>query len=153
MDNTVFDRIMQDEYDSWGACLPSHNWCNNTLAEVEFVIKALDLERDHNVLDLFCSWGRHVIELRKRDYNVKGMDKSKELIDKANEIAQSENLGVDFIMADMLVYTGKEKYDAIYSLHSSVFEAWRTENEIIEFLRKIYNLLKKDGKRSVWLEQ
>lgn len=146
MNETIFDKIMQEEYDSWGACLPSHQWCSNTLPEVEFIINALSLKKHHNVLDLFCSWGRHVIELSKKGYNIKGMDRSKELINKANEIAQSENLEADLITADVLSYKGKDKYDAIYSLHSSVFEAWRTENEIMEYLRKIYGLLKKGGK-------
>lgn len=119
----IFDNIMQEEYDGWGACLPSHNWCTNTLAEVEFIIKALNLKKHHHVLDLFCSWGRHVIELRKKGYNVKGMDISKKLINKANEIAKSEDLEIDFIMADILTYNEKNKYDAIYFLHSSIFEA------------------------------
>ena len=146
MDPPIFDKIMQDEYDGWGACLPSHEWCSNTQSEVEFVINALDLKKHHAVLDLFCSWGRHTIELWKRGFNVTGFDKSKELIHKANEIAQSENLRVDFITADLLTYSGEERYDAIYSIHASVFEAWRTENEIMEYLRKIHSLLKKGGK-------
>ena len=146
MGEMIFDKIMQEEYDSWGAYLLSHNRCSNTLADAEFIIKALDLKKHHNVLDLFCSWGRHIIEFKKIGYNGKGMDKSKELIDKANEIAQSENLEVDFIMEDIPTCRENEKYNAIYSLHSSVFEAWRKENEIVEFLRKIYSLLKKNGK-------
>ncbi len=145
INETIFDKIMREEYDGWGICLPNHNWCTNTLVEVEFIIKVLELDIDHKVLDLFCSWGRHVIELKKRGYSVKGMDKSKELIDKANELAQSENIRGDFIRADVLTYNGKDQYGAIYSLHSSVFEAWRTESEIIEYLRKIYNMLKKDS--------
>ncbi len=137
---------MREEYNAWGNCLPNHNWCTNTLAEIEFVITALNLDKHQSVLDLFCSWGRHVIELKKRGYSVKGMDKSKELIDKANELAQSENVKADFIRADVLTYNGKDQYGAIYSLHASVFEAWRAETEIIEYLRKIYNILMKGGK-------
>lgn len=145
-DTTIFDKIMQEEYNGWGASLPSHKWCSNTQSEVGFIINALDLKKHHTVLDLFCSWGRHVIELRKKGYNAKGLDKSKELIDKAKEIAKSENLEVHFLIADILTYNGKQLYDAISSIHASPFETWRTEVEIMEYLRKIQSLLKKGGK-------
>ena len=138
MDQPIFDIIMQDEYDSWGASLPSHNWCCNTLVEVAFIVKALDLKKNQCVLDLFCSWGRHVVELVDKGYNVKGLDRSEELIDKATEIAKSKNIKIDFIIANILTWNEKDKYDVIYSLHSSVFEAWRTEAEIIKYLNRCH---------------
>ena len=49
---------------------------DNTLKEVDMLIKAVDLQADHRVLDLCCGQGRHVIELQKRGYeNVSGLDR------------------------------------------------------------------------------
>ncbi len=146
MNEIIFEKIMQEEYDQWAAKLPDHKWCCNTLHEVGFIIEALELNKNDRILDLFCSWGRHVIELRKSGYDITGLDKSKELISKAHEIAAASNLKGGFFAADILEYEGTEKYDTIYSLHASVFEAWRAETEIIEYLRKIYNILMKGGK-------
>ena len=65
---------------------------NQTEREVNFIEKVIDLPRGALILDMCCGCGRHAFSLAKRGYNVKGVDLSQELINKAKARVNKENL-------------------------------------------------------------
>ncbi|MBP9891889.1 MAG: class I SAM-dependent methyltransferase, partial [Planctomycetes bacterium] len=53
----------------------------NTVKEVDLLIKATGLEPNDKILDLCCGQGRHSLELARRGYrHVTGVDRSRYLI-------------------------------------------------------------------------
>lgn len=103
------------------------------------------LSSNSNILDLACGTGTYAIELSKEGHNVIGIDLDKEMIIKAEE--KKNNTSVEFKSADMRgfrVLSGKENFDMIYCIGNSLVHL-ESRAEVSEFLRNIYESLKKDG--------
>jgi cyclopropane fatty-acyl-phospholipid synthase-like methyltransferase len=58
-------------------------WKTNTRAEVDQILRQMNLPLGAHVLDLACGKGRHSIELSKRAFRVTGLDYSPLLLAKA----------------------------------------------------------------------
>lgn len=73
----------------------------NTVAEVDWVVRAAGLEPNDFILDLCCGQGRHCLELARRGFrNVFGLDRSRYLIRLARKRARSQKLHVTFHEGD-----------------------------------------------------
>ena len=67
----------------------------NTIKEVDLLIKATGLEPNDRVLDLCCGQGRHSLELARRGYkNVTGVDRSRYLIRLAKKRAKAAGIAI-----------------------------------------------------------
>jgi len=88
----------------------------NTLQEVDFIIKELQLCSPQKILDVGCGVGRHSIELAKRGFDVCGIDISEGQIYQANQNAKKENVKVGFIKQNALEINIEQKYDAVICL-------------------------------------
>lgn len=74
---------------------------NNTVAEVDLLVKAAGLEPNDRILDLCCGQGRHCNELARRGFNhVTGIDRSRYLIRLGRKRARQERLNVNFHEGD-----------------------------------------------------
>ena len=67
----------------WSLSIREMSWVEHTREEVDFVVEALGLAGGERVLDLACGFGRHVLELARRGYDVVGVDITPAFIDDA----------------------------------------------------------------------
>jgi SAM-dependent methyltransferase len=143
MEQTIFEKITQEMYEKWVDQPPVRD---NTSGEVCFIKGVLNLSYNDVVFDLFCALGRHVIPLVAEGFNVIGIDKSSVLLAKAKEAASLASVSAQFVCADLLDFSSKDKADAVYSIQSSLFEAWRPPEEVLELLSRVHTMLKSGGK-------
>jgi cyclopropane fatty-acyl-phospholipid synthase-like methyltransferase len=76
---TLFERDYYDYYYIGGphAMLTDEQRNAIASAQIEFMVRALDLPEGASVLDLCCGWGRHTTRLAQRGYRVTGIDLSR----------------------------------------------------------------------------
>ena len=122
----------------------------NTDAEVDFLEEELELEKGNSVLDIGCGTGRHSLELARRGYNVTGIDISEKMLDKGREIAEEENLDIEFIKANAVDFKLKKRYDGAVCLCEGAFGLLNMGEDPMErdikILKNISNCLKPGGK-------
>jgi len=69
----------------------------NTVRDIDLVVKATGIGLQDHVLDLCCGQGRHTLELASRGFrHVAGLDRSRYLIRLARKRARSRGLDVTF---------------------------------------------------------
>jgi len=90
-----------------------------TLREVDFIQRALELQAGAEVLDVGCGYGRHAIELVHRGWNVTGLDLSLPLLIRAADEAQRRSLAVKFVHADMREMAFDKQFDGAYCMLTS----------------------------------
>lgn len=67
------------------------------VTQVESLISNFDLRKEDLILDFGCGIGEHVIELRRRGYNVNGYDPSQYyIIKKAKKLAARKGINLEF---------------------------------------------------------
>lgn len=109
------------------------------------------------LLDLGCGRGRHSIALAKRGYKVTGIDLSREVIGRAEEIALEEGAeNVRFLTGDMREPLSV-RFDAVLNLFTT-FGYFLEDIENIRVLCNIRKMLKDEGKavidflNAAWVE-
>ncbi|MBM3497955.1 MAG: class I SAM-dependent methyltransferase [Armatimonadetes bacterium] len=108
-------------FDEW--YLPTHgDGLGRAPAEVDYIVGALDLPPDSAVLDLACGHGRHAVELARRGYRVTGLDLSRVLLAKAEELARERGVAVELVEEDMRRIP--ETWAARFEGAINVFTAW-----------------------------
>jgi len=104
-----------------------------TIAEADFLVKALQCEPGSHVLDVPCGNGRLSFELARRGYRVTGVDISEEFIEEASSARMDLNRDqppattggsdsvaqVEFILGDMRQIEGDAIYDGAYCFGNS----------------------------------
>lgn len=91
------------------------SFVKGTVAEVDFLIEHLQLEKEHRILDMGCGTGRHALELGRRGYQVVGVDLSDGMLAQAQQIADAEGLTtLTFQQADATQYTTDTLFDRAY---------------------------------------
>lgn len=126
-----------------GSYLKDHNeyFSSKQLqTDVDFLIKALKLKKEDRIIDIACGDGRHTIELKKRGYNIDGLDFSDYLIGVAKEQAVLENLKINFYRQDVHKIKLKKAYSKIF-LFFSEFGAFNAKL----VLKNIGKIIKKNG--------
>ena len=88
-------------------------------AELDHVVKLLELEPGAKVLDLCCGVGRHSLELARRGFRVTGVDRTEAYLEQAERRARAEGLDIQFILEDMRTFCRPDAYDAILNLFTS----------------------------------
>jgi SAM-dependent methyltransferase len=92
---------------------------SGTQEEVEKIVKLLRIEGKAKILDLCCGTGRHSLELSRRAFDVIGVDRTTEYIEKAKLEAEKLNLNATFILGDMREYCVPNNFDIIINLFGS----------------------------------
>lgn len=124
--------------------------------EVSFVMKEFGLKEGNCVLDLGCGAGRHAIEMAKKGLNVTGIDISECMLNEAKYRAKKEGV-IDKIkfrqdnLADIgrILNTDINSYDAAICFCESGLSVLGGMERDHEFLKVVFDLLKKDGKIAV----
>jgi len=87
--------------------------------DVAAILSCVEPPPNARVLDLGCGPGAHAIALARRGHRVTGVDTSPRLLDRARAAAQSEDVQVEWIEADMREFQRPGGFDLICSLYAS----------------------------------
>jgi SAM-dependent methyltransferase len=104
-------------------------WADRTEAEVDRAIAMLQPSGGERILDLACGIGRHSLELRRRGFEVVGIDISDELLEIAADSAQEQSLDVSFVQADLRQLDFEDEFDLVLSLNDGAVGYFETEEE------------------------
>jgi len=116
-----------------------------TNKEVDFYIKAAELDASDEILDLACGHGRHSIELAKRGFaHVTGSDYSDVFISKAVIDAKQADVKVSFVQGDMKELPYTNEFDVVLLLFTAF--GYFDDKTNRDVLRQIYDSLKPGGR-------
>lgn len=83
----------------------------DTPAQVDFLLRRVDLGPGSRVLDLGCGHGRHSNELARRGHLVLGVDLTPSFLEVARKEAERDALSTQFVLGDMSVIHVEEPFD------------------------------------------
>ena len=116
----------------------------DTKADVDFICKVLELNKEDKVLDLFCGFGRHSIELAKRGYSATAIDYNRSYLEFGKKLCEGMDNTPNFVQGDVRSINYGDNYDAAIIMFNSF--GYFNDNEDKLILDKIYNVLKPKGK-------
>ena len=117
---------------------------NNSLSDLEFYKKWLPQNKDAKILELCCGTGRLTIPIAKDGYNIKGVDYTLSMLERAKEKAFQAGLKIDFIEADIRGLNLEEKFDLIFIPFNSIHHLYKNE-DLFDTLKVVRNHLKEKG--------
>lgn len=126
-------------------------WADRTEAEVDRAIMMLRPQGGERVLDLACGIGRHSLELRRRGFEVVGIDISEELLEMARHDAEAQSLEVTFAQADLRELDYADEFDLVLSLNDGAVGYFETEEENRRTFEVISRALRSGGGHLVQL--
>jgi len=106
-----------------------------TEAECDFIVQAAGLGTGDAVLDLMCGYGRHALELVRRDMRVTAIDNAPEYISEINDRSKTEGLSVKAVLGTVLEAPWEGPYKAVLCMGNSF--AFFDREEASRLLRKI----------------
>jgi 2-polyprenyl-3-methyl-5-hydroxy-6-metoxy-1,4-benzoquinol methylase len=114
-----------------------------THQEVSFIIETLGLAPKAKILDLYCGYGRHAIELAKSGYVVTGVDGTQAFVDIARQKAAEVGISICFEQKDMRELTDVNQYDAVINMFAAF--GYFSDDENASVLKRVANALRKGG--------
>jgi len=114
-----------------------------TKQEVKFIESALNLPAYAKILDLYCGYGRHAIELAKNGYQVTGVDSTADFLSIARQQAAKLQMTVEFIQCDMREINFYHSFDAVISMFSAF--GYFNDDENAAVVGRISRALKPEG--------
>lgn len=135
--DNFFHGLVQD---AWQAAQTE----DQTQFEVDFLHDLLELQPGHRVLDVFCGYGRHALELARLGCSVTGVDISAESVHQFNSRAGAENLSAQAVNTDFLTVALPGGFDAAYCMGNSF--SFLPYDDMLAFLQKIAGQIKPGGR-------
>lgn len=114
-----------------------------TQQEITFIVETLPISPKAKILDLYCGYGRHAIELAKNGYSVTGVDGTQAFIDIARQKANEAGIRICFEHLDMRELTYENQFDAVINMFAAF--GYFSDDENAGVLRRIASALKKGG--------
>lgn len=130
----------------WSLDIKNQSWVEDTIRQVDFVIRMLKLTGKERILDLACGFGRHALEFARRGYSVTGVDITKPYVEDAIAQAEKENLTARFINADIRDVPFEKEFDVVISMADGAIGYLENEAENLKIFDIIANALKPGGK-------
>jgi cyclopropane fatty-acyl-phospholipid synthase-like methyltransferase len=137
-DETLTDEKFWTEFKD---LLFSEDKLESSEEEIEKIIDLADLEKGMKVLDMPCGVGRHSIKLKKKGFNVVGVDKTEAYIEDAQ---QKESDDIEFLQDDMKDFRRENSFDAVINWWNS-FGYFENKEDDRRMLDNIQASLKEDG--------
>jgi cyclopropane fatty-acyl-phospholipid synthase-like methyltransferase len=103
-----------------------------TMAEVDFLVGELKLEKGDRVLDVGCGTGRHAVELARRGLVVTGLDISENMLSRARSAASAAGVSVRLIQGDATRDLPDGPFDVALSLCEGAFGLLGSGDDAIE---------------------
>jgi SAM-dependent methyltransferase len=126
-------------------------WADRTEAEVDRAMAMLRPEGGERVLDLACGIGRHSLELRRRGFEVVGVDISADLLAMAERTALEQGLDVSFAQADLRQLDLTDEFDIVLSLNDGAVGYFETDEENRRTFEVVSKALRSGGGHLVQL--
>lgn len=114
---------------------------NKFLSDLEFYKKWLPKNKEAKILELCCGTGRLTIPIAKDGYDIKGVDYTSSMLERAKEKALQAGLKIDFIEADIRELNLGEKFDLIFIPFNSIHHLYKNE-DLFEALNTVKKHLK-----------
>jgi len=114
-----------------------------TEQEVRFIANVLNLPLASDMMDLYCGYGRHAIELAKMGYQVVGVDATPAFLEIARQKAAEENVNIAFQSSDMRKLDYIEQFDAVINMFAAY--GYFTDEENLQVLELINKSLRPGG--------
>jgi SAM-dependent methyltransferase len=121
-------------------------WAQKTVTEVDRALAMLQLSGDERILDLGCGTGRHSLELRRRGFEVVGVELLEANVAVARADAEEQALDVDFVAADLRELDFDGEFDIVLSLNDGAIGYFETEADNIRAFEVIANALRGGGR-------
>lgn len=131
--------------DVWSLDIKKQSWTENTVKEVDFLIKEMNLNGSERILDLGCGYGRHSLEFARRGYNVVGVDITKDYIDDARNEAKKEGLDCEFILSDIRDVNFNNEFDVVINMADGAIGYLENDEENLKIFDVISRALKPGG--------
>lgn len=130
----------------WTLDIKNMSWVEQTVKEVDFIIKTCDLKGNERILDLACGFGRHALEFAKRGYEVVGVDITEDFIKDAQKNAQEMKLNnVTFICSDIREISFENEFDLVLNLADGAIGYLENDEENLKIFDVISKSLRKNG--------
>src|SRR3954452_12172381 len=126
-------------------------WADKTVGEVDRAMTMLKPEGGERVLDLACGIGRHAMELRRRGFEVVGVDISPELLEMAERDAAEQELDITFVEADLRELDMQDEFDIVLSLNDGAVGYFETDEENYRTFEVVSQALRSGGGHLVQL--
>jgi D-alanine-D-alanine ligase len=119
---------------------------NNTVQEIDLLMRAAGLQKTDRVLDLCCGQGRHSLELARRGFaQVTGVDRSRYLIRLARKRAKQAGLPVNFHEGDARKFRLPESsFDCVILMGNSFGYFDREEDDVV-VIEAVKRVLRSNG--------
>lgn len=127
-----------------GWMFSSERW-ETSSAEVDGAVSLLGLKEPARVLDLCCGPGRHSIELRRRGFDVTGVDRTERYLSEAKRRASGQGLEIEWVQSDMRDFSRAEAFDGAINLLTS-FGYFEDQEEDRLVARNLLDSLKPGGR-------
>lgn len=113
--------------------------------QVHDIVRLLQLDQGARVLDLCCGPGRHSIALARRGFQVAGVDRTTNYLERARTEATNAGLQIEFVQQDMRGFRRPESFDAAINMLSSFgyFEDPGDDRRVVD---NLYASLKPGGR-------
>ena len=115
-----------------------------TKKEIDQMISLTGFSLNSKILDLCCGQGRHSLELAKRGFEVTGVDRTMQYLEKAKSEASGKDISIEFIKEDMRIFQRSNYFNAIIIMYTS-FGYFEDQNENMKVLCNSFSSLKKKG--------
>jgi len=128
----------------------SNSFTQNTLAEVDFLMRELGVSPGASILDVGCGTGRHAVELARRGFVVTGVDVSPGMLEEARKSASAADVHVTWHHADAASFSPGKQFDGVICLCEGAFGLLGSRDHPIgqplAILRHVAGAMKLDAK-------
>ena len=110
---------------------------------VEWIVARFNIGKDTTIADFGCGPGLYTTRLAKRGANVTGIDFSRRSIGYAKEVAIREQLKINYVQQDYLIFETEDQFDLVLMIMCDFCALNPTQRQGI--LSKFHRILKPGG--------
>ncbi len=114
-----------------------------SIHETAFLIRQFGEEKNKKLLDIFCGYGRHTIELASKGYQMTGIDISSSYIKQLNEMAIRTSTSIETIHGDFMHINLPTGFHGAFCFGNSF--SYFNPVQMQLFIQKISDTLQKNG--------
>ncbi len=130
----------------WTLDIQDQSWVEDTTRQVDFLIEKLKLNGSERILDLACGFGRHILELARRGFEVVGVDITPDYISYASRQAEKEKLSARFLCCDIRDVDFENEFDVVLNMADGAVGYLENDEENLKIFKTVSKALKSGGK-------